>query len=94
MKAVKIPQNEREFRQFLDNFVDYGKRRGIHVYAILAYSPMVGASMSVIPQLSALPAEDAEKFLRLWYDATMSLKDQVGDALGLDEDEEGENLDY
>ena len=77
MKAVKIPENEKEFRKFLDNFLEYGKRRGIHVYAILAYSPMVGAAMSVIPQITELSYEDASKFLELWADATLNLKEQM-----------------
>lgn len=84
MKAVKIPTTEKELKKFLDDFVQYAQKRGVRVYSILAYSPMVESGVSLYPALAPMvryDAADCERFVSLWFDATDSLKKQMAEML-------------
>lgn len=84
MKTVKIPTDEKELKQFLTNFIDYAKKRGVTVYAICAYSPMVETATAVFPDLYELARRDREdclRFVELWADMSDKLKAQMREYL-------------
>ena len=94
MKAVKIPTNEKELKEFIENYQKYAEKRGVRVYMVLCMSPYIGATYSLYPNLKSMLNRDVNEcvnFVTQWKAVNDDLTKQMMEIMNEDKGEMNDN---